>query len=285
MRFYGTGYSQPGVTNETHRKEINSQLSLKQLHMKATCSACTRWPCPERLEKILATWEEQWNALVPPWQHMHSPVHCVCQRAEVWGPFGRCWKEKMPGSHLRAAALTLGPLGSAAPLLSNPGALASSPGAPGSNTRHRTVEAHLVTERRSRREAVIQFISEKGGQRGTLLWLLGTICSLSSLLCLTLHFRTFINVCPTYWPYMNSTERSGRLVTKQHMSYPCMLKEHWIACPLHFLLKSLSINMWRRSMKTTHSDTGSNEQKTTWPRAPSIILERLMSVPEDPKLK
>lgn len=40
----------------------------------------------------------------------YSPVHCVCWRAEVWGMFGRCWKEKMLGSHLRAVAdaLSLG---------------------------------------------------------------------------------------------------------------------------------------------------------------------------------
>lgn len=31
----------------------------------------------------------------------YSPVHCVCLRAEVWGMFGRCWREKMLGSHLR----------------------------------------------------------------------------------------------------------------------------------------------------------------------------------------
>lgn len=38
-------------------------------------------------------------------------------------------------------------------------------------------------------------------------------------------------------------------------------------------------------MTTTHSGTVTNEQKTTWPQALSSILERLMSVPEDPKLK
>ena len=45
------------------------------------------------------------------------------------------------------------------------------------------------------------------------------------------------------------------------------------------------MKMWRQSMKTTCSDTGKNKQKTTWPRAPSSISERLMSAPEDPKLK
>lgn len=34
----------------------------------------------------------------------YSSVHCVCRRAQVWGMFGRCWKEKMLGSHLRALA-------------------------------------------------------------------------------------------------------------------------------------------------------------------------------------
>lgn len=43
--------------------------------------------------------------------------------------------------------------------------------------------------------------------------------------------------------------------------------------------------MWGQSMKTTYGDTGQNKQKTTWPRALSSISERLMSAPEDPKLK
>lgn len=34
----------------------------------------------------------------------YSAVHCVCRRAAVWGMFGRCWREKMLGSHLRAVA-------------------------------------------------------------------------------------------------------------------------------------------------------------------------------------
>lgn len=60
----------------------------------------------------------------------------------------------------------LGPMGSAAPLLSNPEALASSPGAPGSNTRRRTVKNHPVMERGSHREAAIQFVSENRGTKG-----------------------------------------------------------------------------------------------------------------------
>lgn len=90
--------------------------------------------------------------------------------------------------------LTLGPLGSAAPSLSNPGALASSPGARGSNTWHRTVKTHLVTERRTDWEPVIQFTSKKGGQKSSLLWVLGRMCSLSSFFVSYLHLSMFMNV-------------------------------------------------------------------------------------------
>lgn len=60
----------------------------------------------------------------------------------------------------------LGPMGFAAPLLSNPEALASPPGAPGSNTWLRTVKTHLVMKRGSQREAAIQFVSENRGTKG-----------------------------------------------------------------------------------------------------------------------
>lgn len=199
---------------------MRSQFSLKQLHKKQHNM--------QSLNALALSWAVRVN-----WGHMGRAVKCscssltsACSRCALCLPacrgLGNVWPmsgRRKCSAHIWEQWLTLGPSGSAAPLLSNPKALISSSGAPGSNPRHRTVKTHLVTERRSHWEAVIQFTSKKGGQKGTLLWLLGPTCSLSSLLCIS----ACLQMCPTYGPCMSSIERCGRLVTEQHRSCSNML--------------------------------------------------------------
>ncbi len=60
-----------------------------------------------------------------------------------------------------------------------------------------------------------------------------------------------------------------------------------MSCPCYLEIKEQKHENLgeRKKMKTTHSDTRKNKQKTTRPQALSSFSERLMSVPEDPKLK
>lgn len=141
-----------------------------------------------------------------------SPVHCVCQFGECLAYVGR----RKCSAHIWEWWLMLGPLGSAAPSLSNPGAHPSSLGASGSNPRHRTVKTHLVRGRRADWEAVLQFTAENRTKMHFALTL-RTKCSLSSFLCLSC-ITACLWMCPTYWPYMKSIECFGWLVTEQHIS-------------------------------------------------------------------
>lgn len=177
-----------------------------------------------------------------------------------------------------------GPLGSAVLSLSNPKALASSAGAPGSNTRLQTVKLYPITVRTPHGNAAIHFTRKETRKRHfpltfrPILFIQQFVSHLVSqhvYKCVLLidHIRTALSAL-------------GGLL--QNISYPpTFLLIHWTVCPLHVLLKSKSKNTKtrRQNMTTTHSGTVTNEQKTTWPQALSSILERLMSVPEDPKLK
>lgn len=189
MWFCGNYYPQPSLTYKTHCNKIKSLFWNILIFTETTAWEATQ----QSLSTLALSGAVRVNR-----GHTGSVVKCSCSSLTVHTALcivfvgvPRSWEcladvgGRKRSAHIWERWLMLGPSGSAAPALSNPGALASSPGARRSNTWHRTVKTHLVMERRTGWEAVIQFTSKKEGQKSTLLWLLGPMCSLSSFLCLT----------------------------------------------------------------------------------------------------
>lgn len=191
MWFYWNDCLQPGLTNQTHSNKIKSPIPLKQLHKNHHSRALVPWPCLEWLEWIWATREARWNALVLPWHWIQPRGLCLsaCRGVGNVGPLSG-------GENARLMSvsrwLMLGPSGSAALSLSNPGALASSPGACVSNTRHRTVKTDLVMERGAVWVTVIQFRREN--QKSTCALTFRTNVFSQQFLLSYLHLSLFINV-------------------------------------------------------------------------------------------
>lgn len=173
--------------------------------------------------------------------HMGGAVKCSCSSLTAHAAlcivfvavprsgemFGRRWKEENARLGSESSGWSSFPWARQCCCCQSQRPLASSPAAFGSNAQRRTVKTHPVTGRGTDWEAATQFTSKKEGQKGTLLWLLGPLCSLSSFSSLTC-VSACLWVCPTYRPYVNSTERIGRLVTEQHISCPYMLALHWV---------------------------------------------------------
>ena len=179
--------------------------------------------------------------------------------------FGRRWKEENARLGSESSGWSSFPWAWQCCRCQTPRPLASSPPAFGSNTQCRAVKTHPVMGRGTNWEAATQFTSKKEGQKGTLLWLLGPFCSLSSFSSLTCA-SACLWMCPTYWPYVNSTKHFWRLVTEQHISCLYMLALLWavgVYGQYMFFLKIKEQKHEHRetSVRKTYSDAGKNKQK------------------------
>lgn len=166
------------------------QTRLKQLHKKQHNM--------QSLNALALSWAVRVN-----WGHMGRAVKCSCSSLTahaalgvvfvgvpmVWGTLGRCWEKKNARLTSESSGWRLVPWARQHHCCQTPGPSLLLLEPPGSNPRHRTVKTHLVMERRSHWEAVIQFTSKKGGQKGTLTFRTNVFTQQ-----FTLHLSMFINV-------------------------------------------------------------------------------------------
>lgn len=155
-----------------------------------------------------------------------------------------------------------------------------SPGAYGSKARHRIVKRHLVMRRRDCTE---QLWSSLGRKRHFALtfrpyvfpqhFIVSQFASHHVYECVLFTFCTEAALSFPGGLLQNNTVHVLHVLTIQ------------IVHSLYVLFKSKSKNTKTAETESENTVRPTNEKKTTWPQALSSILQRLMSVPKDPKLK
>lgn len=198
--------------------------------------------------------------------------------------FGRCWKEKMLGSHLRAVAdaQSLGVCSTIAVKPRGPRFFSWSLWIkhPAQDCQNPFCHGGKKTDWK----AVIQFTGKKERQKSHFALTFRTNVFTQQFLVSYFHRSMFTNV--SYFLTIHELHSGlweACCSTTYFMSYMLTART---SCILFFLKsKSKNMRMETKDESNVASVSGKNKHKTTWPQALSSMLERLMSVPEDPKLK